>query len=77
MQLRQLQHTADAMAMTLAELAYRMELQNNPRYAETRRVVQFGWKSFSQNDEDGILTECYGVLGRVPGDSSNWVSAMG
>jgi hypothetical protein len=33
------------------------------RYAEAKRLVQFGWKAYCQNDEDGIIAEIFTRIG--------------
>jgi hypothetical protein len=40
----------------------------DPRYADPRSLMRFGYKAFSQNDEDGIIAEIFrriGVSSRV------------
>ena len=34
-----------------------------PRYADTRRLVRYGFKIYSQNDEDGIIQEIFSRIG--------------
>jgi len=38
---------------------YRQEILLQPRYQEEKRLVRYGAKIFSQNDEDGILREIF------------------
>jgi len=35
----------------------------DPRYADQKRLERFGWKAYSQNDEDGILAEIFRRIG--------------
>lgn len=34
-----------------------------PRYIDDRRLLKFGFKSYSQNDEDGIIREIFNRIG--------------
>ncbi len=34
-----------------------------PRYADQKRLLRFGWKAYSQSDEDGILCEIFRRIG--------------
>jgi hypothetical protein len=45
-----------------SQLLYRSAIETNPRYRDTRRLIAFGRKYFSQNDEDGIIDE---ILRRI------------
>ena len=35
----------------------------DPRHADEKRLERFGWKAYSQNDEDGILAEIFRRIG--------------
>ena len=53
------------MAATHSVLVHQ-EVRNilsQPRYKESRRLVQYGWKGQSQFDEDGILEEIFNRIG--------------
>ena len=43
--------------------ALRAELLAQPRYADEKRLSRFGYKVYSQNDEDGILAEIFRRIG--------------
>src|SRR5215470_13458830 len=52
------------------ENAIRMQLQRfwddemaKPRYADPKRLLRYGFKLYSQNDEDGILQEIFRRIG--------------
>lgn len=64
----------------VAPLTRRMDLQNrilfdlhyeqllsSPRYSDPRRLERFGHRSYSQNDEDGILQEIFRRIGIANG----------
>lgn len=42
-----------------SEEYYRRILDTNPRYREPKRLLQHGFRTFSQNDEDGIIREIF------------------
>lgn len=65
---------------TVGPLNRKMELQNrilfeqhyqlllgSTRYSDPRRLEQFGYRTFSQNDEDGILQEIFRRIGKTRG----------
>ena len=46
------------------------EILSRPRYQEPKRLVGFGYKIFSQRDEDGIINE---IFARVGADSKTFL----
>jgi hypothetical protein len=42
---------------------YLTELLADPKYADPLRLERFGWKTYSQNDEDGIIAEIFRRIG--------------
>lgn len=53
-----------AEAAQLAELhRFRLELLGLPRYADAKRLLKFGYRVYSQSDEDGILHEIFRRIG--------------
>lgn len=42
---------------------YWEETLQTPRYADEKRLLRYGQKAYSQNDEDGILTEIFRRVG--------------
>jgi hypothetical protein len=52
----------DAQNQLLCELHLRRLLESSP-YNEPRRLERHGFRSFSQNDEDGILQEIFARIG--------------
>jgi len=38
-------------------------IRNNPRYNNKKSLIKFGYKVYSQNDEDGILREIFSRIG--------------
>ena len=47
----------------LAVQRYCEETMKDPRYADPKRLLKFGWKAYSQGDEDGILCEIFRRIG--------------
>jgi len=43
--------------------AHRRELLSDPRHADDRRLLKFGYRVYSQADEDGILHEIFRRIG--------------
>lgn len=43
--------------------AHRMALLESPRYADEKRLLKFGYRVYSQSDEDGILQEIFRRIG--------------
>lgn len=39
------------------------QLLSDQRYADPKRLERFGWKSYSQTDEDGIIAEIFSRIG--------------
>ncbi len=44
-------------------LDYYQRTLRTPRYQQPKRVVSNGWKTYSQNDEDGIIEEIFRRIG--------------
>lgn len=42
---------------------YLSELLASPVYDDEKRLERFGWKAYSQNDEDGIIGEIFRRIG--------------
>ncbi len=42
---------------------YWEQSSKSPRYADRKRLLRFGWKAYSQNEEDGILREIFRRIG--------------
>jgi hypothetical protein len=55
---------ADAIA-TIERERYIKELLREDRYADPRTLGRFGFKVYSQNDEDGIIQEIFARIGTV------------
>jgi len=49
--------------LLLSSMYYHSAIHNTPRYAQGDRLLRFGFKAFSQNDEDGILEEIFRRIG--------------
>ena len=43
----------------------RMKILNEPRSMEEKRLLRFGFKAYSQNDEDGIIAEIFCRVGTI------------
>ena len=41
----------------------RRKILNEPRNMEEKRLLRFGFKAYSQNDEDGIIAEIFNRIG--------------
>ena len=52
-----------ATQLQLAVLQFRAEELAKPRHADSKRLLRYGFKVYSQNDEDGILQEIFGRIG--------------
>jgi hypothetical protein len=51
-------------AVQMAQLhSFRQSLLDSPRYADAKRLLKFGYRVFSQADEDGILHEIFRRIG--------------
>ncbi len=46
---------------------YRDELLKRPRYQQEKRLIRFGYKVYSQSDEDGVLREIFARIGVAAG----------
>jgi hypothetical protein len=62
-QVRSLQRTLEGNRVLQGMLLHRQALATDPRYADPRHLARFGRKSFSQNDEDGIIAEIFRRVG--------------
>jgi hypothetical protein len=47
----------------LLQQQYREQTLQTPRYADQKRLLRFGAKAYSQNDEDGIIAEIFRRIG--------------
>ena len=47
----------------VSHLDYYQRTLRTPRYQQSKRVVSKGWKTYSQNDEDGIIDEIFRRIG--------------
>jgi Tfp pilus assembly protein PilF len=47
----------------LSQQAYWEQMMQTPRYADEKRLPQFGAKAYSQSDEDGIIAEIFRRVG--------------
>jgi hypothetical protein len=47
----------------LEQQRYWEQTMANPRYADPKRLLRYGAKAYSQNDEDGILAEIFRRIG--------------
>lgn len=56
--------------LALEQAAFRDRLLANPRHADPRRLARFGYKAYSQSDEDGILAE---IFRRIDAPSRSFV----
>ncbi len=51
-------------AAQIAQLQdHRQRLLDSPRYSDDRRLLKFGYRVYSQSDEDGILHEIFNRIG--------------
>ena len=41
----------------------RKKILDQPRYMEEKRLLRFGFKVYSQNEEDGIINEIFQRIG--------------
>ncbi len=46
---------------------YRDDLLKRPRYQQEKRLIRFGYKVYSQSDEDGVLREIFARIGVAAG----------
>ena len=46
----------------LSELNYR-QILSNQKYQDKKNLINYGFKAYSQNDEDGILNEIFNRIG--------------
>ena len=60
-----LQFTANISSMALQVNVRRLWLHelSTPRYADPKRLIRYGFKVYSQNDEDGIIQEIFKRIG--------------
>src|SRR4051812_29152578 len=49
--------------LALEQAAFRARLLDTARYADPRRLARFGYKAYSQSDEDGIIAEIFRRIG--------------
>ena len=43
----------------------RQKILGEPRYMEEKRLLRFGFKAYSQNEEDGIIQEIFRRIGTI------------
>jgi hypothetical protein len=55
-------HVLDGIRQTELLRMWREEL-DRPRYADPKRLLRYGFKVYSQNDEDGIIQEIFNRIG--------------
>jgi hypothetical protein len=55
-------HLSDAAHMAQLH-SFRQRLFESPRYADEKRLVKFGYRVYSQSDEDGIIHEIFRRIG--------------
>lgn len=47
----------------VACLEHHEQAKSTPRAQEAGRLIRYGWKAYSQNDEDGIIDEIFARIG--------------
>jgi len=57
-----LRHQADRQTRILQE-SYVLQLKNSPKYADPRHLIHFEGQVYSQNGEDGIISEIFHRIG--------------
>lgn len=57
-----LRHQADRQTRILQE-TYVLQLKNSPKYADARHLIHFEGQVYSQNGEDGIISEIFKRIG--------------
>lgn len=57
-----IRHRINTLTMIESE-RYRKEILSDPIYQDARRLPPFGFKVYSQNDEDGIIQEIFNRIG--------------
>ena len=57
-----LRNQADKQTRILQE-TYVLQLKNSPKYADSRHLIHFEGQVYSQNGEDGIISEIFNRIG--------------
>src|SRR5213595_496662 len=63
LELAQIQARAASLTLRLNVQRFWSEELAKPRYADPKRLLRYGYKVYSQNDEDGIIAEIFRRIG--------------
>ncbi len=65
-----------AVANTVLYSSYRESLLSSERNRDPKRLLKYGFRAYSQHDEDGMISEIFSELGFQAGRFLNSVSVM-